>query len=155
MLNFLAKSGDRIRVTGVLPYGTSKPGEPDPDPLPIGATGLVTNVVNAWPGDRRRAQLWITWDPPHEKRSLMLVGSDPYVVEQVSPDSPEWAPHDEGTRFGLDDQPTVCPHCQSRTTEDDNPDGSQNHTCLNCGFRFVGDWDDWTEDDDEEDEEED
>ena len=72
-------------------------------------------------------------------------------VPFIAPDAAEWAPHDEGTRFGLDDQPTTCPHCSARTEEDDNEDGSQNHTCLSCGFRFVGDWDDWTEDDEDDD----
>ena len=64
----------------------------------------------------------------------------------VAPDSAEWKPHCPNTRFGLDDQPTLCPECQSRTEESSNADGSQNHTCLRCGFRFVGDWDDWEED---------
>lgn len=45
-------------------------------------------------------------------------------------------------RYGLTDDITLCPRCQSRTDfeETGGPDGEQRHTCLNpaCQHVFVG-----------------
>lgn len=43
--------------------------------------------------------------------------------------------------FTIGDQPATCPHCGARTdfTEDEN--GRQKHTCLGCGFKFIGEFD--------------
>lgn len=59
--------GQRVRITGAMPG--------EPNPLPVGATGVVTRVANA------AGQVWVRWDPPHETRSLMLlVDDDPFEV---------------------------------------------------------------------------
>lgn len=51
----------------------------DPDPLPAGSTCVVNNIVED-PYDRGLAQLWVTWDPPHERRTLNLVEADRFVI---------------------------------------------------------------------------
>lgn len=43
----------------------------DPDPIPPGATGVVTGGYGN-PGDPT-AQVWVEWDPPNDHRSLSLV----------------------------------------------------------------------------------
>jgi hypothetical protein len=46
----------------------------DPDPLPVGATGTITKRTPL-------GQVWVDWDPPNERRSLMLVeGVDRWEV---------------------------------------------------------------------------
>lgn len=64
----IPKTGDRVRVTGVMPN--------DPDPIPVGTTGTVTGV-----GDRlfrdSPTQIFVDWDI---KRSLILLDSDPFEV---------------------------------------------------------------------------
>ena len=55
-------------------------------------------------------------------------------------------PEGDLDRIGLTDQPTTCPKCGSRTDHDDlpdEPDGTkvQSHTCLGCGYTFLGVWD--------------
>lgn len=47
----------------------------DPDPIPVGATAMITNVV---PGPL--PQLWVKWEEPFEKRTLCLTQGDRYVV---------------------------------------------------------------------------
>lgn len=39
----------------------------------------------------------------------------------------------------LNDQPTTCGLCGSRTSFDEAKDGSQIHQCLNidCGYKFI------------------
>lgn len=59
------KPGNRVRITGVMPG--------DPDPLPIGATGTVTDV-HASVG-----QILVDWDP-EVGRSLILLTTDPFAV---------------------------------------------------------------------------
>lgn len=59
------KPGDRVRVTGVLPN--------DPDPLPIGLEGTVTQVT-----EPPLAQIQVDWD--ESRRSLMLLPGDPFII---------------------------------------------------------------------------
>lgn len=40
-----------------------------------------------------------------------------------------------------DEQPTTCPKCGSRTEFDELTEGRQHHTCLGCGYEFVGEFD--------------
>lgn len=47
----------------------------DPSPIPVGATCIVTNEV---PGPL--AQLWVEWEPPHERRTLCLTLGDRVVI---------------------------------------------------------------------------
>jgi hypothetical protein len=51
----------------------------DPCPLPAGATGVVTEIVedtyNAGLG-----QLWVKWDSPHDDRTLNVVDADQFVI---------------------------------------------------------------------------
>jgi hypothetical protein len=50
----------------------------DPAPLPMGATGTITNVANE---GTDAEQVWVDWDPPHERRTLMLIpGIDRWEV---------------------------------------------------------------------------
>lgn len=42
--------------------------------------------------------------------------------------------------FILDDQPTTCPHCGSRTEFKEIGDGQQRHTCMTCQFTFTGEF---------------
>jgi hypothetical protein len=64
-----AEAGQRIRLT-LMPE--------DPDPIPVGATGVVSRVG---PGLYGRQQVWVDWDPPNDRRSLMLIdGVDRWEV---------------------------------------------------------------------------
>lgn len=63
------RPGDRIRVTGLMPD--------DPAPMPIGAEGTVT-AVNAFGDGPTNVQVSVDWDG--NGRTLMLLGSDPFVV---------------------------------------------------------------------------
>lgn len=47
----------------------------DPDPVPVGATALIFNVVGG-----PLPQLWVKWEEPYEKRTLCLTQGDRYVV---------------------------------------------------------------------------
>lgn len=47
----------------------------DPDPIPVGATALIFNVV---PGPL--PQLWVKWEEPYQDRTLCLTTGDRYVV---------------------------------------------------------------------------
>lgn len=51
----------------------------DPDPLPAGATGVVTEIVEDT-YHAKLGQLWVTWDAPHERRTLNIVESDQFVI---------------------------------------------------------------------------
>lgn len=64
----LPKPGDRVRMTGVM--------QNDPDPMPVGATGTVTE---ANPDVR---QIYVDWDADEDgrKRSLILLMDDPFEV---------------------------------------------------------------------------
>jgi hypothetical protein len=62
----MPREGDTVRVTGVMD---------DPDPIPVGTRGVVRSVRPAF-GD---VQIDVDWIGV--RRSLMLLGSDPYVVE--------------------------------------------------------------------------
>jgi hypothetical protein len=64
------KPGDRIRLVEMLN---------DPDPLPVGATGTIQDIVRL---DADAEQWWIKWDAPNERRSLSLV-VPPDRVEQI------------------------------------------------------------------------
>lgn len=68
--------GDRIRVTGPVMFGGSRPGELDPCAPPVGAQGTV-NWVNTWEGFLTR-QFRVTWDNGLYVR--MLLGEDPYEI---------------------------------------------------------------------------
>jgi hypothetical protein len=70
--------GDRIRVTGVLPFGDSRPGEADPSAPPVGAEGTVT-WVNTWRDMRHTRQFHVDWDGNGLYVSTLL-GSDPFIV---------------------------------------------------------------------------
>lgn len=59
----MTKVGDRIKLTFM---GN------DPAPIPEGATGTVTLVNKTSWGD----QVSVSWDPPNETRSLMLLEGD-------------------------------------------------------------------------------
>lgn len=61
------KPGDRVRVTGILPN--------DPAPLPVGATGTVTQVTDVL----QPAQIQVDWDPG-VGRTLSLLATDPFEV---------------------------------------------------------------------------
>lgn len=66
----LPVAGQRIKITGVLPE--------DPDPLPVGAEGTVTQVTElggAIPG--LKAQICIDWD---NGQTLFLIDTDPYTI---------------------------------------------------------------------------
>lgn len=69
--------GDRIRITGLVMYGGSKPGELDPNAPPIGAEGTVTDV-NTWTHDFAQ-QFGVEWDAPGRYVRILL-GGDPYVI---------------------------------------------------------------------------
>ena len=47
---------------------------------------------------------------------------------------------DPDVRFGLTDDITTCPHCGARTdwVDTGGPHDEQKHTCLRCGFVFLG-----------------
>lgn len=53
--------GDRIRLRAM---------PDDPAPIPAGATGKVERINELSDG---RDQIWVAWDPPNEKRTLMLI----------------------------------------------------------------------------------
>lgn len=38
------------------------------------------------------------------------------------------------------EQPPTCPKCGARTDFEENEDGTQAHTCLNCKFQFTGEF---------------
>lgn len=59
------KPGDRVKITGVMPN--------DPDPLPIGSTGTVTEVR------AEVGQIYVDWDP-EVGRSLILLTVDPFEI---------------------------------------------------------------------------
>jgi hypothetical protein len=63
--------GDRIRLVA--------PMQDDPDPLPVGATGKIesVHVIDDW------TQYRVTWDAPHDKRSLMPI-VPPDVLEKIA-----------------------------------------------------------------------
>lgn len=43
--------------------------------------------------------------------------------------------------FILDDeQPTTCPKCGARTDFKDLDGEKQEHVCLGCGFKFIGEF---------------
>ena len=58
--------GDRVKVTGIMD---------DPDPLPIGLEGTVTDVT---PPEWAIQQYGVDWDGG--KRTLMLLPHDPFVI---------------------------------------------------------------------------
>lgn len=63
--------GDRIQIVGVLPG--------DPDPVPVGSTGTVTNV-SPWPrhpDHEPQAQISVAWDD--STRTLMVLLTDPWT----------------------------------------------------------------------------
>ena len=60
------KPNDRIRMVGDM--------VDDPDPIPAGATGVV---VKSHPDV---GQIGVLWDPPHERRRLFLLSTDPWEV---------------------------------------------------------------------------
>jgi Domain of unknown function (DUF4314) len=63
------KRGDRLRLLSM---------PDDPCPIPMGAKGTVNHVANR---DTDAEQVWIDWDPPHHKRTLMLLpGIDRWEV---------------------------------------------------------------------------
>jgi hypothetical protein len=64
--------GDRVRITGPMD---------DPYPIPIGTEGTV-DWVGKWFSEHTRQsmpppQIGVKWD---NGRTLMLLGSDPYMV---------------------------------------------------------------------------
>lgn len=62
--------GDRVRITGVMPD--------DPDPLPVGLEGTVTDVT---PEHHTFQQYTVDWDHDGErKRNLMLLPHDPFTI---------------------------------------------------------------------------
>lgn len=62
------KSGQRIKLI-------SMPN--DPNPIPCGATGMITDVNKFGEG----ANLSVRWDPPYQTRSLnILVPEDKFVI---------------------------------------------------------------------------
>ncbi|AWN07784.1 hypothetical protein HOT31_gp113 [Microbacterium phage Hendrix] len=63
----IAKRGDRVRITGVLPD--------DPHPLPIGQEGTVINVMNA---STSLEQIHVDWDGLSTR--IMLLRTDPFEV---------------------------------------------------------------------------
>ena len=63
------KPGDRVRVTGIQPG--------DPAPLPVGATGTVTDVNESIMGGP--GQIYVDWDRG-VNRTLMLLTTDPFEV---------------------------------------------------------------------------
>lgn len=62
----IAHAGDRVRVTGRMPD--------EPNPIPIGTVGTVTEVLNE---GTQFAQMVVDWD---NGRGLMLLPSDPFMV---------------------------------------------------------------------------
>lgn len=71
----LPKAGDTIRTTALLPYGDSKPGEPDPSSPPVGTTATVVQLFPTSFG----YQIVVKWD--HDARlRLMLNDTDPFEV---------------------------------------------------------------------------
>lgn len=69
-MNTHVKAGDPILVTGTMPN--------DPDPMPVGATGTVIQVID---GGTQPDQIIVAWDPETAgTRSLILLSSDPFVV---------------------------------------------------------------------------
>lgn len=76
-----ANPGDRVKITGAMPN--------EPDPIPVGTVGVVTDVLNA---GTRFEQYVVDWDTG---RSLMLVPDDPFdVVDE--PENRGGAPTEEG-----------------------------------------------------------
>lgn len=67
--------GDYVKVTKLLPG--------DPDPLPIGDTGIVENFVSI---SGLESQLWVKWN---SGRSLSLLMSDPFIVYRRMKNSEE------------------------------------------------------------------
>lgn len=87
--------GDRIRITGPLMYGGSKPGELDPNAPPIGAEGTVTHV-NTWTNHLTQ-QFDVDWDSGSYVR--MLLGEDPYmIIWNIAHRSPAGKPTDGSSR---------------------------------------------------------
>lgn len=74
MTYLVPKTGDRVRITGTMPN--------DPDPLPIGLTGTVEEVVPAYRTGLGRGQIWVDWDEDADgnKRTLILLTDDPFEV---------------------------------------------------------------------------
>lgn len=94
--------GNRVRITGRMPD--------EPDPLPVGATGIVSRVANA------AGQVWVRWEPPNETRSLMLlVGVDPFEVVPGGAYAVEGAgwccPHGNGPEGTVEAALAACPEC--------------------------------------------
>lgn len=65
----LLKRGDRVRITAPLP------GEPDPEILPVGAQGTVSNVMNQ---STSIEQICVDWDD--NPTQLMLLPTDSFEV---------------------------------------------------------------------------
>lgn len=63
--------GDRVRITGIMPD--------DPDPLPVGLEGTVTDVT---PPEWQFQQYQVDWDQDGSggRRTLMLLPHDPFVI---------------------------------------------------------------------------
>ena len=68
----LPVAGDTIRVVGVMD---------DPDPIPVGTLGRVRSVRPAF-GDHQIDVDWIDC-----QRSLMLLGSDPFEILELTIES--------------------------------------------------------------------
>jgi len=61
--------GDRVRIVGLM--------TDDPDPLPVGAAGTVTDVGRSAFG--YPAQIHVDWDP-EVGRTLILLATDPFEI---------------------------------------------------------------------------
>jgi hypothetical protein len=77
--------GDRIRTTGPLMFGPSRPGELDPCSPPVGSTGTVDWVNDDWrDGDYYKLfrQFGVKWDTGIDGPG-MLVDSDPFEIKYL------------------------------------------------------------------------
>ena len=87
----LPKPGRRIRLLAM---------PDDPAPIPVGATGIVTEVVEfeepiAALGNMT-AQVWVAWEEPHAQRTLSLS-----------------VPHDQWEYDEYDIDVVDCPRCSA------------------------------------------
>ena len=105
------KIGDRIRLLSM---------PDDPDPLPIGATGMVVGITEG-----PMAQVGVDWD---NGRSLMLIPG----VDQV-----EVIVDDEN----LVGEDSACPQCHNRLVDALVWDEEYGEfvTCLDCGMVYGPD----------------
>lgn len=67
----IPQSGDRVRVTGVMPN--------EPCPLPVGLEGTVTDT------EPQFQQIYVDWDLDSEgrRRSLILLTTDPFEIVRL------------------------------------------------------------------------